>query len=128
MVREARYRLERRSSVQLWTGDAIAIPAPDRTYDAVFDFGAIHHVQDWRRALNEIARVLKPGGRFFVEEVTRSFIVNPVIRRLFDHPEADRFDGAMFADELRRNGFNLLASGGLLGLLVWFVAERADAA
>jgi ubiquinone/menaquinone biosynthesis C-methylase UbiE len=112
----------------LWTGDATAIAVPDNTYDAVFDFGAIHHVPDWRRAVAEVARVLRPRGRFYAEEITRSFILNPFIRRFLDHPEEDRFDRAMFADELERQGLTLQASGHLLGLLVWFVAERADAA
>ena len=37
----------------------------------MFDFGIIHHVPQWRRALAEVARVLKPGGRFYAEEVLR---------------------------------------------------------
>ena len=49
----------------------VAIHAADDTYDAVFDFGIIHHIPRWREALDEVARVLKPGGRFFFEEVLR---------------------------------------------------------
>jgi len=36
----------------------------------VFDFAILHHVEDWRAALADIARVLRPGGRFSFEEVT----------------------------------------------------------
>jgi ubiquinone/menaquinone biosynthesis C-methylase UbiE len=46
-----------------------AIAVPDSRYDAVFDFGIIHHVPDWRAAVAEVARVLRPQGRFYAEEV-----------------------------------------------------------
>lgn len=65
MITRARRRLRGKSRpVRLWVADATAIPVPSDTYDAVFDFAIIHHVPDWRRAVHEVARVLKPGGRF----------------------------------------------------------------
>ncbi|MBT8373191.1 MAG: class I SAM-dependent methyltransferase [Deltaproteobacteria bacterium] len=42
----------------------------DATYDAVFDFGALHYVHDWQSALLEIQKVIKPGGLSFM----RSFV------------------------------------------------------
>ncbi len=50
-------------------GDAGAIPVAPETYDAVFDFGIIHHVPDWRRTLVEIHRVLKPNGRLVLVDI-----------------------------------------------------------
>ncbi len=86
MVRRARARSENWGNrVRLWMGDAAAIAAADATYDAVFDFGILHHVPQWRVALAEVSRVLKPGGRFFAEEVLRPFIQLAVSRLLFDH-------------------------------------------
>lgn len=35
---------------------------PDGAYDCVFCSGVLEHVDDWRKALQEITRVLKPGG------------------------------------------------------------------
>jgi ubiquinone/menaquinone biosynthesis C-methylase UbiE len=70
MVMLARERLRPRGKrVRLWVGDASTIAAPDACYDAVFDFGIIHHVPDWRRAPAEVRRVLGPHGRFYAEEV-----------------------------------------------------------
>jgi SAM-dependent methyltransferase len=37
----------------------------------VFEVGVIHHVPQWRAALREIGRVLRPGGAFFFVEVSR---------------------------------------------------------
>ena len=129
MVALARRRLERRGSrVHLWVGDASAVSAPDARYDAVFDFGIIHHVPEWRRALAEVHRVLKPGGRFYCEEVLRGFIVHPVTRRLLEHPLEDRFDSAGFARELSASGLEPFAREELWGSFAWFAARKPAAA
>ena len=46
--------------------DAQNIPFPDNTFDCVCSMGVLHHVPDTQKALNEIHRVLKPGGRLIV--------------------------------------------------------------
>src|SRR5690349_3806928 len=43
-------------------GDVTSIQSPDGSFDAVFDFGVIHHVPAWEDAIREVRRVLKPGG------------------------------------------------------------------
>lgn len=125
MIARARLRLASRgASVNLWVGSATQIDAGDEAYDAVFDFGIIHHIPEWRDALREVHRVLRPGGRFFAEEVFAKFILHPVWRRLLVHPLEDRFDRAGFERALDDAGFRLLASDDLLGDFGFFVAER----
>lgn len=125
MVAQARARLAPRGDrAGFWVGDATDIPVADATYDAVFDFGIIHHVPDWRRALAEVRRILKPGGRFYAEEVLRRFILNPVVRRLLEHPEHDRFDRAGFAAAIADAGLEPGDSNDVLGWFGWFVARR----
>lgn len=84
-----------------------ALGAADAAYEAVFDFGIIHHIEDWRAALAEVARVLRPGGRFFFDEVTATALNRPTYRRLFDHPEHDRFTAGDFMAELGRHGLDI---------------------
>lgn len=49
--------------------DAQAIPFPDAAFDAVIANHMLYHVPDRPRALAEIRRVLKPGGRLYAATV-----------------------------------------------------------
>ena len=106
MINRARTRLRhyRSAQLKLSVGDATAIDAEDQSYDAVFDFGIIHHVPMWRRAISEVSRVLRPDGRFFFEEVTSQALNRRSYRALFEHPTDDRFSRDQFVAELERNG------------------------
>jgi ubiquinone/menaquinone biosynthesis C-methylase UbiE len=129
MVALARRRLHPRGSrVRLLVADATAIPVASSTYDAVFDFGIIHHIPRWRLALREVERVLKPGGRFYAEEVLGAFIRHPIVRRLFDHPQADRFDAAAFGAAVQEVGLAAHATEQLWGAVAWFTATKRRAA
>ncbi len=125
MVALARERLAPYAGqVRLWTGDASNIAAPDGAYDAVFDFGIIHHVPDWRAAVREMARVLRPGGRLYAEEILREFIHHPLWRRVLDHPMEDRFNAAGFAAGLEAVGLHVVAQRALGEQAAWFVAQK----
>jgi ubiquinone/menaquinone biosynthesis C-methylase UbiE len=109
MIARARRRLVRYGDrVRLAQGSATdlrgVLDAGDDGYDAVFDFGIIHHIPDWRAAIAEAARVLRPGGKFYFEEVTAAALARPSYRALFDHPAADRFSAGEFLAELARHG------------------------
>lgn len=102
MVERARRRLSRYPSdrVRVAVGDAVAIEAEERSFDAVFDFGIIHHVPDWRKAVSEVSRVLTDGGLFFFEEVTSQALGRWFYRTFLEHPTHDRFAAAEFVAEL----------------------------
>lgn len=109
MVRQAKRRLSRfpDSRVRVTVGDAAAIAAEDASFDAVFDFGIIHHVPAWRSAVAEVARVLRPGGRFFFEEVTSHALARWSYRTFLEHPQEDRFSAGEFVAELERQGIEV---------------------
>jgi SAM-dependent methyltransferase len=62
MVERASRRLEGRAGVRVSVGDARRIEASDGSFDAVFDFGAIHQIPDWPAAIAELRRVLRRAG------------------------------------------------------------------
>lgn len=105
MVARAQRRIlpyAQRADVSL--GDATAIQAPAQSFDAVFDFGVIHHVVAWEDAISEVGRVLKPGGIFLFEEVSRQALNRWTNRALFDHPNENRFTAQEFVAALNRHG------------------------
>jgi ubiquinone/menaquinone biosynthesis C-methylase UbiE len=106
MVRQARQRLAAYppGRVTLYQADATAIPEPDASFDAVFDFGILHHVPAWPVAVAEIHRVLRPGGRFYFEEVTRQALARWLYRTFLDHPSEDRFSAEGFVAALEARG------------------------
>jgi SAM-dependent methyltransferase len=48
------------------TADAENLDFPDESFDLVYSHGVLHHTPDTMRAVTEIHRVLRPGGRAIV--------------------------------------------------------------
>lgn len=128
MVALAQRRLSGRGSkIRLWVGDAAAIHAPEDTYDAVFDFGIIHHVPNWRDVLVEVQRVLKPGGLLFAEEPVGGVLNHPLMHRLFAHPVEDRFEADDLRKALRAAGLAVLREEHLWHAMFWFLVSKPAA-
>jgi ubiquinone/menaquinone biosynthesis C-methylase UbiE len=79
MVEHARRRLAAYDPgrVRLDEGNLTSLNAPNASFDAVFDFGAIHLEPDWLAGIAEVRRVLKPGGKFYFEWVTSQVLRAP---------------------------------------------------
>lgn len=54
--------------------DAQYIPYDDQSFDAVIANHMLYHVPDKAKALSEMRRVLKPGGRFYTSTIGRSHL------------------------------------------------------
>jgi demethylmenaquinone methyltransferase/2-methoxy-6-polyprenyl-1,4-benzoquinol methylase len=68
--------------IRLLQADAMALPFPDGSFDAVGIAFGIRNMPDRLRALREMRRVLVPGGRIFVLEM--NFPRNRFAQRFFD--------------------------------------------
>lgn len=55
-------------NLDLCMADVMTIPFPDSTFDLVVSRRAPHHFQDIKGALNEMARVLRPGGVMAIDD------------------------------------------------------------
>lgn len=79
------------NQISLYTGDAVHLPFRSDSMDAVFGFGFLHHVPNWRQALAEVARVLKSGGIYYYEELYPQLYQNFITKHILLHPEHNRF-------------------------------------
>ena len=59
------------AQVELRRADLTDLPFADGEFDCVVCWGVIMHVPEMERALSELARVLKPGGRMAIGENNR---------------------------------------------------------
>ena len=105
MVQRAKRRLAAGGRAVVQLGDVCALPFEDGSFDVVVDFAAIHHVPDWKAALNEVSRLLRPGGQFLFEDhdVTKHSLF---ARTFFAHPE-ERFTAAEFVQALAIVGIDV---------------------
>ena len=81
-------------------GDCRALPFPDASFDAVMAATTLSHVPDVSRALSEMVRVTRPGGRIGVFDLDGDLT-------LFTHPDRDltRRIVAAFSDHMWVNGW-----------------------
>jgi SAM-dependent methyltransferase len=82
-------------------GDAVHLPVRDCAVDVVLDLGALHLVPDWRAALAEVRRVLRPGGVYAFEHIVGSTFrgVLPISTAGFANPNRTGFGERSFLGE-----------------------------
>lgn len=66
MLAMARRRLEPLPQVELAQGEATALPAADGAFDAAVSTQVYEYVADMPKALAEVHRILRPGGRALI--------------------------------------------------------------
>jgi len=72
---------EHGTEAELLCGDVRQMPFPDEAFDVIVDFGTLYHIARSQTALDEIARVLAPGGTFVYETKTSQLLSHPVRSR-----------------------------------------------
>lgn len=89
MVKHAQAVLPAASRIRFRQATAEKLPFADAQFDLVFSTMTFHHWADQRGAMNEVARVLKPGGRWLLADFVASGFMRYVrsVLRLRQFPE-----------------------------------------
>ncbi len=109
MIMKARKRTAD-PSISFMVMDAAHLDFPDNRFDAIFDFGIIHHVHDWRDCLREIRRVLKPRGELIIEDLSLDSFstgIGRLWRILSAHPYERMYTAGEFTEYLQKIGFTM---------------------
>lgn len=79
-------RARRKSGTIEWVqGDALALPFEEGKFDAATVGFGVRNLEDLEGGLRELCRVLRPGGRLAVLEITRpNGVLRPFFRVWFD--------------------------------------------
>lgn len=128
-------------------GDALALPLPDASFDAVTISFGLRNLADRDRGLREMHRVLRPGGRLYVLEFSQPyrwfrpfyyFYLSKILPRIAGMVTGDKGaydylndtiatfpDRAAMAAEITRAGFSAVtASGMTLGIVALHEAVK----
>ena len=61
------------ADIEFLPGDGMALPLPDASFDAITVSFGLRNMADRPKALSEMRRVLRPGGRLFVLEFSQPY-------------------------------------------------------
>jgi len=116
MIEEAKKKVEEKgiANVEFSVHDAYALPFGNDIFDTVICNNALHNMKEPRKALSEIKRVLKPGGRFIAVIVgigeSRKYKFGMTIYHLFGGklPVFYKLSLDESADMIKESGFTVV--------------------
>lgn len=68
----AKQKFPEHQNLQFQAADAANLPFGDNEFDMAFSFMVLHHIGKWEQALEEISRVLRPGGYYLFNDLALS--------------------------------------------------------
>jgi ubiquinone/menaquinone biosynthesis C-methylase UbiE len=93
-------------NLALVRGDATALPFEDASFDGVCCFAALHLFGDPYAALDEMTRVLRPGGRIALMASVRRQLTLPPLKPIIELTSGMRlFETAELTDALAERGY-----------------------
>ena len=89
MIKAANRLVEEKEldNIELFVGSAEELPFPDGSFDGVLGIDVLHHIPDLHKAMTEVRRVLRPGGRFASIEPN---VLNPMVLLAHALPAEER--------------------------------------
>jgi SAM-dependent methyltransferase len=106
--------------------DVRALPFRDASFDAIYSMGTIEHFDETERAVEEMARVLKPGGRAIVGVPNRHDpFLRPLLARVlqalgwYAYGYEKSYSRRALRAMLQRAGFTVVAETAILFIPGW---------
>jgi len=103
--------------------DIVHLPFPDETFDFLYTMGTIEHIPEFDKAISEINRVLKKGGRAVigVPNKLNPFMFYPISIALqflgvYPYGYEKCFTNKELAGEIKKSGLNVVGRDGILFL------------
>jgi SAM-dependent methyltransferase len=118
----------RRAGVALagTVADVRAIPFRDGSFDAVYSMGTVEHFEETEQAVEEIFRVVRPGGRAIIgvpnrhDPFLRPLVVALLSRLgLYAYGLEKSYSRRALREMLQRAGFRVVAETGILFMPGW---------
>ncbi len=123
MVQAATLLLSNLDNVTVERADMSALPYDKQSFDFVTSFLMLHHVIHWRRGLEEVARVLRPGGTFVGYDLTSTPIARAI--HVVDRSPHLLLDPDDLHRQLRETGFvEITVRTSFAGAVARFRAHR----
>lgn len=117
MAKRRNNRWIKRGLVDIRKASVSDIPFENSSFDKIFTANTIYFWPDTKTGLNEIKRVLKPGGQFYCAVRSKEFMESlppvrdnrQIYRNLYDGDEiVSLFERAEFGDILIQNESNII--------------------
>jgi len=87
---EARFRLQGLARARAYVQDLLANEWPTGHFDAIYAYSVLHHFADLDVALDELRRLLRPGGVMVALDPLQTEPFNRAIRALYRPVQSDR--------------------------------------
>lgn len=81
-IQNANKNMEGIKNIQFFEGDSTNLDFNDHEFDIVYSSGVLHHIGNWNKALEEINRVLKPGGYYIFTDLAYSRFATKLFKSL----------------------------------------------
>src|SRR5699024_4449058 len=96
------------SDLDFFVGNVLNTQLDSNKFDAAFVFGILHHIPEWKDAIKELYRILKPEGVLLVEDFNQHASHFFATYMKFDHPAEAYFTWDEFTQHLKESGFAIL--------------------
>jgi len=96
------------SDLDFFVGNVLNTQLDSNKFDAAFVFGILHHIPEWKDAIKELYRILKPEGVLLVEDFNKDASHFFATYMKFDHPAEAYFTWDEFTQHLKESGFAIL--------------------